>query len=135
MLSNYLKIAIRSLQKNKIHTLINIGGLALGMAIFLLISMYVMHEFSHDKFHENYKSIYQVHIGDTFFTTAPLATAIEENIPECELITRIDDSYGGGESSLFISNITDASKKIKVKNVLFVDRNFFDMFSFWLNPF
>jgi putative ABC transport system permease protein len=104
-------IAFRSLQKNKIHTFINVGGLALGLAIFLFISMYFMHELSYDKFHEKYKSIYQIHIGDSFFTTAPLATAIEENIPECELITRIDDSYGGGESPLFIINTMGTSKK------------------------
>lgn len=127
MFRNYLTIAFRSMQKNKIHTLINVGGLALGMAIFLLISMYVMHEFSYDKFHENYNSIYQVYIGDSFVATAPLATAIEENIPECELITRIDDSYGGGESPLFIVN---NSKKIKFKDVLFVDQTFSDIFSF-----
>lgn len=130
MFRNYLKMAIRSLQKNKIHTFINVGGLALGMAIFLIISMYVMHEFSYDKFHENYKSIYQVHIGDSFAATAPLGTSIQEYIPDCEMVTRIDDSYGGGEAPILIIQSGDKSKKIKFKDVLFVDQTFSDMFSF-----
>ena len=130
MFRNYLKIAIRSLQKNKMHTSINVGGLALGMAIFLIISMYVMHEFSYDNFHENYKSIYQIHIGDSFAATAPLATAIQENIPDCDLVTRIDDSYGGGEAPILTIQNLNSPKKMKLKEVLFVDPSFADMFSF-----
>ncbi|MBN1352787.1 hypothetical protein JXJ21_25585 [candidate division KSB1 bacterium] len=50
MLKNYIKIAFRNLKKNKVYTLINMGGLAMGMAIFLLITMYTRHELSYKKF-------------------------------------------------------------------------------------
>jgi len=60
MLKNNLVIAWRSLTKNKVYSLINILGLAVGMAAFLLIALYVRHELNYDKFHENKDNIYRV---------------------------------------------------------------------------
>jgi putative ABC transport system permease protein len=60
MLLNYLKIAVRNLAKNKTYSVINIFGLALGVAVSVLILMFVMHEYSYDKFHTNHKRIYRV---------------------------------------------------------------------------
>ncbi|WP_298534557.1 ABC transporter permease [uncultured Algibacter sp.] len=60
MIKNYLKIAWRNLLRNKGYTLINIGGLCLGMTIVLLIGLWVQDELTFDKNHENYKDISQV---------------------------------------------------------------------------
>ncbi len=60
MIKNYFKIAWRNLLKNKGYTLINIGGLALGMAIVLLISLWVYDELTFDQSHDNYNDIAQV---------------------------------------------------------------------------
>jgi putative ABC transport system permease protein len=60
MIKNYIKIAWRNLSKNKLTTLINIGGLSIGMAVAMLISLWVYDEFTYDHYHKNYKNIVMV---------------------------------------------------------------------------
>lgn len=60
MLLNYLKIALRNLAKNKVYSFINIGGLAVGMAVAMLIGLWIYDEVSFDKYHDNYDRIAQV---------------------------------------------------------------------------
>src|SRR3569832_1375887 len=60
MFKNYFKIAWRNLEKNKISSLINIGGLAVGMAVVMLIGLWVYDELSFDRNHKNYNRIAQV---------------------------------------------------------------------------
>ena len=60
MFRNYLKIAWRNLIKNKTSSFINIGGLAVGMAVVMLIGLWIWDEVSYDKYHRNYDSIGQV---------------------------------------------------------------------------
>ena len=60
MLKNYFKIAWRNLMKNKIFSFINIFGLTMGIASFLLIALYIFDEFSFDRFHKNANDIYRV---------------------------------------------------------------------------
>ncbi len=65
MFSNYFKIAIRNLLKQKIFSLINVFGLAIGITCCLLIFLFVQYEWQHDKFHENIDSIYRVLVKET----------------------------------------------------------------------
>jgi putative ABC transport system permease protein len=58
---NYLKIALRKIRQHKMYSFITIGGLAVGMAGFLLISIYVYHEMCYDRFHKHGKNIYRVY--------------------------------------------------------------------------
>jgi putative ABC transport system permease protein len=60
MFKNYLKIALRQLGRHKGYTIINILGLAIGMACCLLILMYVQDEMSYDKFHDDGDRIYRM---------------------------------------------------------------------------
>ena len=60
MIKNYFKIAWRNLKKNKMYSFINIGGLAVGMAVAMLIGLWVWDELSFDKYHKNYDRIGQV---------------------------------------------------------------------------
>ena len=60
MLRNYIKIAFRSLLKNQTYSIINIGGLAIGLASSILIFLWVADEYSYDTFHSNYQNIYKV---------------------------------------------------------------------------
>ncbi|TLV01019.1 ABC transporter permease [Dyadobacter luticola] len=60
MLRHNLKIAFRNLAINKTYSSINIIGLALGMAVSVLIMSFVMHELSYDKFHKNHEQIFRV---------------------------------------------------------------------------
>src|ERR1700710_2825019 len=87
MLRNYLTIAWRNLIKNKVLSLINIGGLAVGMAVVMLISLWVLDEVSFDRYHRNYSSIAQVMQNDinngevktSFFVPYPLAAELRKN--------------------------------------------------------
>jgi putative ABC transport system permease protein len=60
MIKNYLKIAWRNLVKNKTHSFINIAGLSVGMAVAMLIGLWIWDEVSYDKYHQNYESIGQI---------------------------------------------------------------------------
>jgi len=62
MLKNYLKVAIRSLRKQKVYSFVNVFGLAVGMASCILIFMLVWHEWSYDRFHENADNIYRTYL-------------------------------------------------------------------------
>jgi ABC-type antimicrobial peptide transport system permease subunit len=66
MFRNYFKIAFRNLIKNKGYSAINIGGLAIGMAVAMLIGLWIYDEFAFNKNHENYESIVKVYQNQTF---------------------------------------------------------------------
>ena len=65
MIQNYLKIAWRNLVKNKMYGLINIGGLAAGMAVAMVIGLWVYDEVSYNRSHKNYEHIAQVYRRNT----------------------------------------------------------------------
>lgn len=66
MLLNYIKIAWRNLVKSKAYSAINIGGLAIGMAVTILIGLWIWDELSFDKYHANYDRIAQVWQHQTY---------------------------------------------------------------------
>lgn len=126
-----LKFAFRNLFKNKVDASINMGGLAIGIAVFFIIYLYSKHELSYDKFNSNYEDIYQVNIGKEFYTTAPLANLMKESIPEIRSVTRVDYYAGGGQSPYIeVKEKSGSFKKMNVKNVVFADNNLFELFSF-----
>ena len=103
MLRNYLLIAFRNLIKNRISSLVNILGLAIGMAAFVLIIQYVRFELSYDNFHENQDVIYRVQ-QDRYnkgeLTTqwaagcSAVGQALYENFEEVENFTRFQKMNG-----------------------------------------
>jgi len=66
MIRNYLKIAWRHLLKNKVYSFINIFGLAIGMAVTIMISLWISDELNYDKYFNNYDSVAQVYQSQTF---------------------------------------------------------------------
>ena len=113
-----LKIALRNLWRNRNITAINVGGLAIALAAFILIIMYFSYETGFDKSNPNYKNIYIVgRIYPEFktnYTSPPLARAIKENFPEVELagITK------GGSFELVLRN---GNKTVFTRNFIQVD--------------
>ena len=89
MLKSCLFIALRHIKHNKIYSLLNISGLAVGLSAFILIGLYVQYELSFDKYHENADRIYRVVRDEKAFTPAALAPALKEEFPEVEAFTRI----------------------------------------------
>ncbi len=99
MISNYLKIAWRNIVNNKVYSALNILGLAAGMAVALLIGLWVVNEFSYDKFLPNYKQLYQVEINSTSqhdgeHTQAainlPLMEVLRKEIPGIKRVAETD---------------------------------------------
>ena len=131
MLKNYLKIALRNLNRQKVYSLINISGLAVGMAGFILIMLYVLDELSYDRFHKHaddtYRVAFQARIMDDFLDVAvsagPLAPAMEASFPGVLDATRIEAE---NESVL----ITNGNKKFYEDNLIYADTGFFSIFSF-----
>ncbi|PKP39451.1 MAG: hypothetical protein CVT98_01725 [Bacteroidetes bacterium HGW-Bacteroidetes-15] len=131
MLKNYLKIALRALYRDKWYSIVNIGGLAIGMCVALLLFLYVKHELSFDKFHEDYQRIYRLHnhftreglddekLPCTLYNTG---TAIIDDVPEVELLTRIF-FWGTGE-------ITVDNEAKSAKQIIYTDTTFFSLFTF-----
>jgi len=89
MLKNYFKIAWRNLLKNKVYSSINVLGLALGMAVAILISLWMWDELSFDNYHRHYKTVAKVKITEVFsghYTTqdavaVPLAAELRTKYP------------------------------------------------------
>jgi putative ABC transport system permease protein len=132
MINNYLKIAIRNLIKQKFYSVINISGLAIGLTCIILISLYVIHELSYDKHHKNWKNTYRAAFYLKFggkeaeyaVAPAPLAAAMQEEIPEVESATRFR-SWG----SFLVKRDDPESENIKQYGVIWADSNVFDVFT------
>ena len=98
MLRHILKISARNFHRNKFFAIINIAGLSLGLATFILIALYIQFEYSWDKFNNNYKRVYALqsiaHMadGDEYWSQLgyPVADAIKMEYPEVQdaLVTR-----------------------------------------------
>ena len=106
MITNYFKIAFRHIIRQKSFSIINILGLTIGIAISVLILLYVKNELTYDKFHDNVENKYRLAVraevqGNTLEipgSPAPLAETLLRDYPEVEEAVRV---YGGG--SPFIS--------------------------------
>jgi putative ABC transport system permease protein len=99
MVKHYFKVTIRHIRKHLLISILNISGLAIGIASFVLIMLYVNHELNYDKHNEHFDNIYRVavdaKIGNTVikqtWTPAPMPAAMYEEYPEVVAITRIMD--------------------------------------------
>lgn len=134
MLSHYLKIAIRNLFRNKVFSLINILGLAVGMGVCLLIYQYIHFELSYDQFHENPQNIYRITqtaikngeaIDKGVDVTYALGPRGKETIPEIEDFVRVHPEDVG----LIVINSVN-NKRYQEDDMWYVDRNFLQMFNF-----
>lgn len=130
MLKHHLKIIRRNILSNKLHSVINIAGLAVGISSFILILLYVNHELTFDRFHKNYNNIYKLTLGNDFYTMAPFAVVLKDKVPEIEKIARIDFHMGGGKSPLLKVKNGDETKTFQVNDIIYADSTFFDIFSF-----
>jgi len=104
MLRSYLKTAFRNLQRRRGYALINIFGLAAGMAACLLIGLYMRHELSYDDFHEKADRIYRVDElseqlpgeGDpSLYVQSETAPKLKATIPQVERVVRLDPLRSG----------------------------------------
>ncbi len=132
MIKNFLINASRNVRKRRGYYLLNILGLAIGLASFLFVSLYVINELTYDRFHRNYENIYRIKITGQFaggvldqaVTAAPMAQAILNDYPEVLQAVRIRDL---GDWLIRLGDI-----KFNETGVLFADSTFFNVFDFKL---
>ena len=133
MIKNYFKTAWRSLWKNKFYSLINVCGLAVGLATGIMLLLWVQNELSFDKFNKDYKNIYQL---STHFNNSgeskvwsgvpgPLAVYAKA-IPGIKSIVRIQSEFDQN-----ISN-SDRTKIFDGNRIAYVDSGFVSMFNYKL---
>ncbi len=129
MLRSYIKIALRNLWRNRLYSLLNIGGLALGMGCCLLIALYVYDEWSYDRFNANFDQIYRITekqkqpegIFDVAATPGPLGPALEKDFPEVINATRV---------GRWLGLLTQGRQSAESNQMLVVDPSFFSLFNF-----
>jgi putative ABC transport system permease protein len=130
MIKNYLKIAFRNLFIQRLFTIINVTGLAIGISCAIIIGLYVSYEKSYDRFHSKYDRIFRIYltgkIGSNEFkgpvSPSPMAQTLINEFPEVESAVRlfpVDYIY------------TQALKKTYYEEkFVYADSSFFDIFSF-----
>src|SRR6478736_7522903 len=135
MLKNYLIIAWRSLRKHFTYSLINVLGLSLGFATFILLATWIRHELSFDRFHEKSKQIYRGGLeysfgGQTSKTSVSptaLLPTMQKNFAEVENGVRV---YNPSAWNPYI--VRKGEKLFQEGKFYFADSAFFDVFSFQL---
>jgi len=130
MLANNLKFALRAIGRNKFHAVLNIMGLAIGIACTIMILMYLRDELSYDKHHENYQRIYRIESDfsiagrhDKFAVTAfPLGPAMKLEYPEIEAFVRF---FSPADNFIIRYDDRDFSEKM----IFYADSSIFEIFT------
>ena len=131
MLKNYLKIAFRNMSKYKFISFINLFGLTVGLTCCLLITTYIIHELSYDKYNKNAKNIYRItrlfrnpETGAKFLNLSTIAPAfgpyLLNDFKDIKVMTRLIDF-----SPLPLKY---EEKKFNEKDAYFADEHLFDVF-------
>lgn len=125
MIKNYFKIAWRNIVKNPGYSIINIGGLAIGMACFLLIALFIRNELSYDSYHEKGDNIYRIvhhdNEGKQIWGNAPVGPALKKDFSEVVEIVQ----FSGRSDILLEYN----ERSFQEGNSFYVDETAFDIFS------
>lgn len=135
MLKSYLKIAVRSLVRTKLYSLINIAGLSLGVACCLLLALYVRDEFEYDRYHERLNDLYRIDTqfkGVTGFdklgsVSPPITMTLKDELPEVEAAARVLPSFNSANL------IQYGDKKFYESDGLTADSTLFDVLTFDFN--
>jgi putative ABC transport system permease protein len=130
MIKNHLKVAFRNIIKHKGFSIINIVGLATGIACSIFIFLFVAHELSYDKFHEKAERIYRIavraSIGDTkirqTYSSSETFRKLLEDFPEIEAGVKF---LGLGRTPVILRERTFYESRFYA-----VDSTFFDVFTF-----
>jgi putative ABC transport system permease protein len=134
MILNYFHIALRNLTKSKVHTVINVAGLALGIASVFLITLYIQSELSYDRFHHDSENLYRITWEDDHPQTRtphPMAQALASDFPEVESAVSLSPLWAAGLTRETHS-FRNLAKEVRYdeKNILSVDTTFFQVFDF-----
>lgn len=135
MFHNYLKVGLRNINKNRVFSLINVFGLAIGLAGALIVFQYVSFELSFNKFHANSKNIYRVSYSKekngvesfhTVLTYSGVGPLLKQKFPEVLDFTRLRPF----RTITANANVTYLKEVFEEDRVYFADPSFLTMFSF-----
>jgi putative ABC transport system permease protein len=135
MIRNYFKIAFRNIGRNRLFAIINTMGLAVGMACFILITLWIQDELSYDTFHANKDHLFLmtiIHPDDVMDPNVPYALAprLADEFPEIVHYTRIYE-LGNVRTCTFKYQPDEGPPVMFYESrVDLVDSSFFSMFSF-----
>jgi len=121
MNASYLRYLFRSLSRQKYFFSINITGLAIGLAAFILIALFVKHELSYDRYHQDADLIFRIARKQYTCSPPPMAPTLKEVIPEIEYSTRFIRS-----TNLLVSV---EEQSFTEDEYFWADSEFFDVFS------
>ncbi|MFP4468784.1 MAG: ABC transporter permease [Bacteroidales bacterium] len=131
MLFSYLKIAWRILLRNKAYTTINIVGLGLGFSVSLMLMVFVAHQLSYDRFHDQSEHIYRLTIDGSMadgqrlsapLTAGPVAELLDEQVPEVQQVVRVFPRPG---QEIHVDMV-----RFGTETVVWTDPDFFQLFTF-----
>ncbi len=134
MFRNYFKIGLRNFVKNKTYSLINLGGLVLGLTSCLLIGLYIFQEINYDRFHPDYENTYRVVMdmyGNQELKTKSavifpaVGPTLEKEFPEVKSYTRILP-FGNGVFSRLVDN--GPLVRYNENDAVYADKTFFETF-------
>jgi putative ABC transport system permease protein len=137
---NYLKIAFRNINRNKIFSAINVFGLSIGISAALVIFLIVHYEFSYDKFENHSNRIYRVVIdakfngseGHSTGVQAPLSTAIQNEVTGVEETVPVMQFQGDANAKVSIKKPSSSNLVIfkKQPNIIFTNRQYFQLLNY-----
>jgi len=131
MLKNYIKVAFRTLNKNRVYSVINILGLALGLAVTILVFLFINDETSYEKHWNGYDRVYRTGIKADMMgqkmeapvSCSPMANALRTEFTDVETATRINTV---NQEILMRHNQT----KVYIQKGVYADSSFFKVFNY-----
>ncbi len=132
MLNNYLRIGWRNLRRYKMYSSINIGGLAIGLAVGILILVWVQDELRYDRFHEKGDNLYKLSVSFTSGSDVqtwsgmpgPIAVHAVKDVPGVQAAVRMRDNWGS------IGKFTYDNNDFFDINMAYIEPSFFTLFTF-----
>jgi hypothetical protein len=121
MFVTYLKVALRSIRKQKGYTFINVAGLAIGFACCLLISLWILDELGHDSRYADVNQIHAILFDGAPHTPNALGPFLQDQIPEIQYAARV-----AGNREILVSSATLQA----YQEYMVVDPSIIDVFSF-----
>ena len=121
MLKNYLITAFRNLKRHKLYSAINIIGLAIGFAVSLVITFYLIHDLTFDRFHDNAENIYRINSGGYGVTPLCFGEKLKNQIPEISEVIR----FSAGSIA-----VVENKEEVNIDKIYYTDKDIFKVFLF-----
>src|ERR1041384_6464831 len=135
MIKNYFKIAWRNFRKNKFFSFVNIFGLAVGLTCCMLITIYLIHEFTYDQYYKNSSRIFKVGTiftgtGDggenkSLTTPSPMGPALQREYPEIQVMARTLPLFSDDKTLLQYTDEKNTVRPFYEKDGYMADSSFF----------